>query len=165
MPATDGYYSATILSSNAQPGNLVRWYVTATYNGNTVRDPPYKSQDDQKYYGTIVEDTSDSHSLPVVELYCEDSNAPYDTNKRNAGPSCSMLYRNRFYDNIVIRRRGSSSMNWAKPKFKIDAGKTQGEIFDLKDDYYKLQEFNMNSGTFFLKGFLPHKFPCFMSIK
>jgi len=62
-------YSFTIPAAVATPGALVRWYVRAAdSNGKETRDPKYKDPLMRQYYGTIVLDTSDPSSLPVVDL-------------------------------------------------------------------------------------------------
>jgi hypothetical protein len=34
---------------------------------------------------------------------------------------CSVWFNNSFYDNVDIRRRGLTSMNWPKPKVKLES--------------------------------------------
>ena len=65
-----GNYTATIPASAAPPGALVRWRVEAADGaGRTASDPPPPgSKGGRQYYGTVVEDTSDKSSLPVLEL-------------------------------------------------------------------------------------------------
>ena len=36
------------------------------------------------------------------------------------GLDCSLLFKGRFYPNVWSRRRGRTSMSWAKPKLKFD---------------------------------------------
>jgi hypothetical protein len=45
--------------------------------GQATRDPLHATTDDRQYWGTIVQDTSDQASLPVIEWYCNDANAPF----------------------------------------------------------------------------------------
>ena len=61
---SDNAFSATIPAADAAPGNMVRWAIEA----GSYRDPEWTGGWDRKYYGTIVQDTSDTASLPVVEL-------------------------------------------------------------------------------------------------
>src|SRR6476659_3457450 len=99
-----GLYSASIPASAATSGSMVRWYVPATdSSGNSAKDPPYENNEAQQYYGTIVQDSSFSSSLPVVDMYCKDSRAPFNPTK-GSGPQCSMLFNGEFYDNFSIRR-------------------------------------------------------------
>ncbi|KAL4445750.1 hypothetical protein ABPG77_008949 [Micractinium sp. CCAP 211/92] len=131
-------YTATI--PGAPVGSLVRWYVKATDSqGQSTRDPLFASQDDQQYYGTIVADPSDSSNLPVLELYCQDSKAVYG---KSDVYGCSLMYNGTFYDNVGIRRRGVTSLNWPKPKIKVDS--KQGSIFRIKPGM-SVSELNLNS--------------------
>lgn len=129
----------------------MRWYVLITNDqGQQYRDPPFSSPSDRQYYGTIVQDPSMSGEysspLPIIELYCENEKAPYNADK-NSTSICSMLYNNTaFYDNMSVHRRGMTSLNWAKPKFKIESN-GQGKIFELMPGMqYKVKSINFNSG-------------------
>ncbi|KAL4425867.1 hypothetical protein ABPG75_009883 [Micractinium tetrahymenae] len=131
-------YSATI--PGAPAGSLVRWYVKATDSqGQTTRDPPFASPTDQQYYGTIVADPSDTASLPVLELYCKDSKAVFG---KTDVYGCSLMLNGTFYDNVGIRRRGVTSLNWPKPKIKVDS--KQGSIFKIRPGM-TVGELNLNS--------------------
>lgn len=69
MSSSGGNYMATIPSSDVTPGSMVRWYVVATDgSGNTHREPPFSSPDEPQYYGTVVEDTGDNSTLPIIDL-------------------------------------------------------------------------------------------------
>lgn len=43
---------------------------------------------------------------------------------------CSLKYNGTFYDNVGIRRRGVTSLNWPKPKIKVDS--KQGSVSALE---------------------------------
>lgn len=75
--------------------------------------------------------------------YCKDDRAPF--NPAQSGPGCSMLFNGTFYDNISLRRKGQSSLNWPKAKFKVD-GNSQGKIFDVVPGGKKVKQVNFNSG-------------------
>jgi hypothetical protein len=149
MSQSDGsLYTATIPASDAPSGAMVRWFVQATDSSrNTARAPSYENSEAQQYYGTVVQDTSSSSSLPVVDLYCKDSRAPFNPSK-DSGPQCSMLFEGEFYDNFSIRRKGQSSLNWPKPKFKISATDTQGKIFKISPSAKRVKQINFNSEWF-----------------
>ena len=109
---------------------MVRWAVTAQSSSVSYRDPPYSSSSQRKYYGTVVQDPSflPYNNLPVVDVYCPDEKAPWGGNTTTP---CSLLFNAReFYDNVALGRKGQSSLNWPKPKFRIDSG-SQGKIFDV----------------------------------
>lgn len=141
--AGDGTFKATIPAQ--QPGDMVRWYVTATDgSGAVTRAPQFLEPTSRKYFGTFMDDPSLATNLPVVHIYCENEKAPYTVDKETI-PECSIMVNGKFYDNIIIRRRGVSSLNWPKPKFKVDAGE-QGKIFEIFDSNGReVKEFNMNS--------------------
>ena len=143
--AGDGAFKATIPAQ--QPGDMVRWYVTATDgSGAVARAPQFLEPTSRKYFGTFMDDPSLATNLPVVHIYCENEKAPYTVDKETI-PECSVMVNGKFYDNIIIRRRGVSSLNWPKPKFKVDAGE-QGKIFEIFDSNGReVKEFNMNSGV------------------
>lgn len=79
-----------------------------------------------------------------VYSYCEDEEQPFVLD-RNVPPSCSVWINNEFFDNIRIRRRGESSLKWPKPKFKVEAGDEQGNVFRIEEKWPRVDEFNMNS--------------------
>lgn len=134
-------YSAVIPASAYAPGSLVRWAVQATGPSGEVRDPVLDSEG-PKYYGTIVADPSDPAStLPVVELYCPDPKAPFGV---NATRGCSVQLNGRFYDNVNVSRRGSTSMAWPKPKVRIEAPKN-GPKFLIKEGVPEVSKLNLNS--------------------
>lgn len=143
---SNGEYSAVIPAQ--KKGSMVRWYVTATdSSGAMSRFPSFSDPSAAEYYGTFMDDPSMATSLPVLYLACKNNNAPYLEDKE-ASPGCSVMINGNFYDNIIVRRRGVSSVNWPKPKFKIDAG-SQGKIFQIYEgDNRKVKEFNMNSEWF-----------------
>lgn len=67
-PGSDEY-AAAIPASAAPAGALVRWFVRANDTaGQSTRDPPFRKDGDRQYWGTIVADSSDQSSLPVMEL-------------------------------------------------------------------------------------------------
>ena len=56
-----------------------------------------------------------------------------------------MLFNGTFYDNISLYRKGQSSLNWPKPKFKVNAN-GQGKIFDVVPGGKKTKQVMFNSG-------------------
>ena len=139
----DGKYTAIIPEQS--PGAMIQWYFTVTdASGTTTRFPRFETPSSREYYGTFVDNPSLATNLPVINLYCKDKDAPFSEGK-DAKPGCSVMVNGHFYDNIIVRRRGVSSIAWPKPKFKVDAG-DQGKIFQIyEDDDRTVKEFNMNS--------------------
>lgn len=148
IPAgASGTLIATIPGGEVQAGAMVRWAVRATdTRGGAARDPPFKGAEDRQYYGTVVEDPSFSASLPVVELFCRDARAPFNPG-RSPAPGCSLLLGGAFTDNVAVRRKGMSSLNWPKPKFKVDAG-AQGKVLAVAGAAAPVKQVNFNGEWF-----------------
>ncbi len=139
--AGDNIYGATIPASIANPGEMIRWYVTAEDNNNiTTRNPmfPYPT-DSAEYYGTVVIDPCVSSSLPIIEWFVQDVSA----SERDSGTRGSVYYDGEFYDNIFIHRRGGSTAGKPKTHFKFNFN--HGEKFRYDDDFGRVNEFNLNS--------------------
>ncbi|KAK2079242.1 hypothetical protein QBZ16_002933 [Prototheca wickerhamii] len=149
----DGTYSFTIPKSVAAPGTLLRWAVVAqSASGEEVRDPPTNSTGALRY-GTIVADTSDETTLPVFELFCNDTNAPWSTgpetnNEAQTGgkgwvAGCSLWANGSYYDNVRLRRKGSTSLSWPKPKMRVNSN-GQGKLFATSPGY-RVKSFSLSS--------------------
>jgi hypothetical protein len=115
--AGDGVWTGTIPAGAAAPGQLLRYYVTATdAAGNTSRWPIYPdSLASQQYLGTVVADPSVQSLLPVVQLFLEDPSAG-DT--RN-GTRASLFFLGELYDNVLVRLHGQSSAGWPKKSHNL----------------------------------------------
>lgn len=138
----DGTYSASIPAQ--KPGSMVRWYVMARDAAGTTRAPPFSTPTSREYYGTVIDDPSMNSTLPVIYMFCKNKTAPWVVDK-GSSPGCSVMVQGTLYDNVIVRRRGVSSLNWPKPKIKIDAG-DQGKVFQIYDSNGReVKEFNLNS--------------------
>jgi len=143
--AGDGIYSAVIPHTAAAPGEMVRWYVTAVdTEGNTSRDPvwnlPYVDHNNApEYFGTVVTDPGVSSKIPIMEWFVEDPEAA----RTDAGTRASVFFDGLFYDNFFVRRRGWSTLGWAKRKFKFDFN--SGNYFRYSADERPVEEFNLQS--------------------
>ena len=120
--AGDGIYGAIIPPNSARPGQMIRWYITATDSqGNKSRWPLFnKKTDSEEYLGTIIRDTSiDTSLLPVLHLFAENTSA------MNSGSDTriSAFYNGEFYDNILIQRRGQTTSGFSKKPYKLDFNK------------------------------------------
>lgn len=151
MTSTDGStFSGVIPATAFTSGQLVRWMVSSS---DGVVDPlkALKSED-PVWYGVIVPNATDEHELPVMELYCEDDNAPFSTGPESNNMSasggkgwvhgCSASWNGRFYDGLKVRRRGSSSLSWVKPKIKV---KSDNADMTFDEFSYTVDEFGLNS--------------------
>ncbi len=72
--------------------------------------------------------------------FCEDPRTLYG--KGLPDPACALYFDGTLYDNVVVRRRGQSSLGWPKPKLRVAS--ERGRIFAVGRDY-DLKEFNFNS--------------------
>ena len=115
--AGDSYYSATIPASVSEPGDMVRWRMTALdVEGNSMRWPVYNDPlDSEQYHGTIVADASIQSNLPVLHWFIE--------NPRGAdgnGARGSFFYLGEFYDNVDANVHGQSSSGFPKKSYDVD---------------------------------------------
>ena len=143
--ADDSVYSAVIPHETFGPGEMVRWYVTAEdVHGYTSREPLWSPpfvdrKDTPEYFGTAAVDPNISTKLPVMEWFVEKPEAA----RGDAGTRASVLFDGLFYDNFFVRRRGWSTLNWPKRKFKFDFN--SGDYFRYSPDQRPVEEFNFLS--------------------
>jgi hypothetical protein len=139
--ARDGIYTAAISARFYGPGDMVRWYVKAEdVRGNTSRNPQFAyPADSPEYYGTVVTDTAIVTALPVIHWFVENVAA----SETDAGTRGSVYYAGEFYDNVVVHRRGGSTVGAAKKHFKLRFNR--GYKFRYRDDAPRVNEFNLNS--------------------
>lgn len=116
--AGDGRFTVHVPADVAQPGQLLRYYVTATDTaGNASRWPLFSAPaESQEYLGTIVEDPGLESALPVVHLFVE---APASANTWG-GTRCSVFYLGELYDNLQINLHGQSSSGFPKKSYDLD---------------------------------------------
>lgn len=131
--AGDGIYTALIPASVSNPGEMVRWRVTAEDTlGRMTKAPsfddPFKSPE---YFGTMIEDTSFSTPLEVIHWF-----------QGTAGRG-SVYHDGEFYDNVLIRTRGQSSNNSPKKNLKFDFN--PDKRFLLDPTLARVDEINLNN--------------------
>ena len=142
--AADGVFSALIPHTVSQPGQMVRWAVTATdSDGYTSQSPVDLGREDKTgfplYYGTVVEDSSLATALPVMHWFVESPRAA-DT---DAGTPGSLFYAGEFYDNIHVRVRGGTARSWPKKSYKLEFN--DGFHFLFHDGVPRVDEINLNA--------------------
>ncbi|MGE5611428.1 MAG: lamin tail domain-containing protein [Bacillota bacterium] len=112
--AGDGVYGASIPGSASRPGQMVRYYVTASDSGSRpsrwplipAADPdPISTRKWPEYEGFMIADPSVNSSLPTLYWFIED---PGSATSRQ-GTRASMYYNGQFYDNVFCRARGGYS--------------------------------------------------------
>ena len=115
--AGDGVWTGVIPAGVAAPGQLLRYYVTATdAAGNTSRWPIFPdAAASEQYLGTVVADPTILTLLPVLGLFVENV-AAGDT---RTGTPATMFYLGELYDNLLIRLHGQTSAGWPKKSYNI----------------------------------------------
>jgi len=138
--AGDGIYAAAISSSNYNPGDMIRWKVTASdTKGNTSRYPLYPYPNDSpEFLGTVVNSYINSR-LPILEWFVENVSA----SETRGGTRCSVYYLGEFYDNVDIHIRGGSTSGAPKKHFKFRFNR--GYKFSYDPNKPRVDEFNLNS--------------------
>ena len=130
----DGLFGATIPGEVANPGEMLRYRVTADdVNGNTTRWPLFNDATrTPEYYGTIVEGPNDAQ-LPVLHWFTETVAASQSIH----GARASVFFLGEFYDNVFVRGRGAGGTG-AGQKFEFNRG------FDFRyaDDVPRVREIN-----------------------
>ncbi|MBN1582379.1 MAG: CotH kinase family protein [Anaerolineae bacterium] len=145
--AGDGTYGAAIPNRGYRPGDMVRYYVSATdENGLTSRKPLFSgSANLSEYRGMVIVDPDVSSVLPTLYWFVQDPDAA----RTDSGTHASLFYcwaeqpDCRFYDNVVVRRRGRTSKDAPKKNYKFDFN--QGHYFQFSPDQDPVEEFNLNT--------------------
>ncbi len=139
--ACDNIYTAIIPAGTALPGQMVRWYVTATdIPGNPSRWPLFHDQlNSPEYFGTVIIDPSISTNLPILHWFVEEPEAA----RTDTGTRASAYFNGNFYDNFFVRRRGYTTAGWNKRKFKFDFNPKYH--FEYSPSEKKVEEFNLQS--------------------
>ncbi|MEP0843638.1 MAG: CotH kinase family protein [Phycisphaerae bacterium] len=139
--AGDGVYGLLIPASFSGPGQMVRWYITATDTANnTSRWPLFDNPlNSPEYFGTMIADASFTSQLPVLYWFIQNP-AAADT---ESGTRCSLFYNGEFYDNVEVHIRGNTSSGWPKHNFKFDFN--SGYHFRFLPDQTRTEEMNLNS--------------------
>jgi hypothetical protein len=134
--AGDGIYGASIPASASTPGQMVRFYVTASdAAGRTSRWPLFEDPlGSPEYLGTVIANPVAS-GLPVWDWFAADLAAA----RANAGTRGAAFFKGRFYDNIRIRRRGAATTNGQKFDF------LRGFRCEMSDELTDLDEVNINN--------------------
>ncbi len=139
--ADDGIYTATIPAAASLPGQMVRWYIAAEDDqGQDSRNPLFPwPTNSPEYFGTVIADPTVSTQLPVIEWFVQNVSA----SQTDSGTRGSVYYREEFYDNVDIHRRGGSTSNVngrVHQKFNFNTGHN----FEYDPDNPKVDEINLN---------------------
>jgi CotH protein/lamin tail-like protein len=144
--AGDGIYGASIPAAVSDPGEMVRWYVTAEdTSGREMRAPilvpinPVNNEGGPEYFGTVVADPSVTSDMGILEWFCA---SPSAANTRG-GTRSSLFFGGEFYDNVFTRVRGGSTAGQANPSHKFDMN--SGYHFRYDPSESRSEEFNLNT--------------------
>ncbi|MDG2423073.1 MAG: CotH kinase family protein [Phycisphaerales bacterium] len=101
-----------------EPGEIIRWYAMATdIEGDISTFPahidPFNSP---QYQGVHVQNPIDTQ-LHVIRLFVEDLEA---MDVPDTGTRCVVVHEGLLYDNVLVRPRGQTSLNWPKQSYKLD---------------------------------------------
>ncbi len=137
--ANDGLYTAVIPASASNPGEMLRWAVSADdLDGNSSRWPvlvyALGQNESPEYAGTMVVDPAGGNSLPSFYWWTQDPVACHAL-----GGRASVFYVDCFYDNVFARKRGG---NAHKKSQKFDF--TKGHEFTMNAEVKKVSEVNIN---------------------
>jgi len=141
VTAGDGIYTAIIPGWAYRPGDMVRWRVDAVdAEGRFSRAPLFPHPTDSpEYYGTVAQDPSLDHPLPVMHWFVERVSA----SETRSGARGSVFFLDQFYDNVDIHIRGGSTSGAPKKHFKIRFN--HGHKFQYRDGAPRVNEINLNS--------------------
>ena len=116
--AGDGVFTATIPAGIAQPGQMIRYYVSASLaNGLVRREPMFVDPNaSPEYYGTMVDDPNLVSNMPIVHRFIE---SPRQA-ESGRGSRTSIYYNGELYDNAFIRIRGGTARSWPKKSYKLE---------------------------------------------
>jgi hypothetical protein len=116
--AGDGIWTGIIPAGVAAPGQMIRYYVTASDKAGNISRWPFfvNTNDSAQYLGTVAADPTVQSLLPVVYMFIQNT-AAADTQN---GAQASIFYLNEFYDNLNVSAHGQSSASWPKKSHNVD---------------------------------------------
>lgn len=118
LAAADEVYTAEIPASASGPGEMVRYKVRVDDPLGATTLPPFLDPiGSPEWFGTVVLDPNVGvNPLPVWEWFVQNANAA----TTEVGTRCSLWIEGRFYDNVLVHRRGGSSEGYPRKSFKFD---------------------------------------------
>lgn len=139
--AGDRFYAAQIPGGLAQPGQMIRYYVTANdAGGHRSRWPLFLSRTaSPEYHGVVVQNPSLTNALEVLHWFVEKPTAA----ETSTGTRAAFAWHGAFHDNVFIRIRGGTSRGWPKHSYKVEFN--EGDHFLLRPGLSRLSELNLNT--------------------
>lgn len=145
--AGDGIYTGiipgtvtvdTTTTNTFAAGRLIRWYFTAKDTAaKTSRYPLFPEPlNSPEYLGTVAKDPANfTTPMPVWYWFAKNTSAA----GTDAGTRGSVFFKDRYYDNIFIRKRGGATSTNSK-KFDFNSG----DHCYIDDTVGKVEEANLN---------------------
>ena len=130
-------------------GKMLRYAVTTTdLEGRSLRTPDSPTSGGNpagpEYYGTVFGDPDLAGELPVLHWFVPDPEwHRTSTGNNTTWTSASVFFHGQFYDNLQVRVRGITTVDWRKPKLKFEFN--PGDPFFYSSDQLPVDEFNLQS--------------------
>jgi hypothetical protein len=142
MSDSAGTWSGAIPAAVAAPGQMLRWYFTATDAASrTARLPAYLMTTAPQYLGTVIANPAVTSQLRVFEWFVDPANfAAADT---LTGTRCSVFHLGEFYDNVLVHLRGATTASFHKKPHKFEFHDSQP--FRFRADLPRVDEINVNA--------------------
>ncbi len=137
----NGLFQATIPHAASDPGDMVRWFVTAEDSmGQSRRAPAFLDPANApQYFGTMITDRAARSFLPTLFWFVGSPGAA----GTRTGARSSVCFNGQFYDNVFTRVRGATSEGVAKKSYKFEFN--TGHKFRFDPDAPRVDEININS--------------------
>lgn len=159
--AGDNTWSALIPAAASAPGQMVRWYVTASRSDGLVsRWPVYRSGlAAPEYLGTIIAEPGPVTQLPVYRVFASGYTLPpgttpvagsslttgggYHALDTDSGARAALFFDGRLYDNVLFRIKGTTTRSLLKRSHRVDFN--PGHYFKWSPDIPAQRELSLNS--------------------
>ncbi len=139
--AGDGIFTATLPAGIAEPGQMVRWYVTARdVEGRTTRFPSFEDPNNtQQYLGTIINDPTLESNLPVFHWFVERTSQAMNA----AGAYGALFYNGELYDNVHFSIHGQSSSGFPTQKKSMNVDFPRDHRFQIAEGMKRVDDINL----------------------
>ena len=139
--AQDGVFTGVIPGGIVEPGQMLRYYVTASaVDGLESRAPTFVDEKaSPEYYGLLLENPTVDSNFPVFNWFVETPRRAQSVR----GTRASVAYQGEFHDNVFVRLRGGTARSWPKRSYKIEFN--DDHHFLIREGVPRVDEFNLNA--------------------